>query len=68
MVSAEKFMVDMLLAFIVEIRDVDILASFKSEVETCRLIRFPAVVASGKACVFITAHIVDVFGDSVTDP
>lgn len=68
LLTADKLIVDMLFAARVEIRHVDILASFKSEVETCRLIRFPAVVASGKACVFTTAHIVDVFGVTVINP
>ena len=68
LLTADKLMVDILFAARVEIRHVDILASFKSAVETCRVIRFPAVVASGKACVLTTAHNVDVFGDKVINP
>jgi hypothetical protein len=49
-------------------RDVDILASIRNELEECRLIRFAAVVASGKACVLTIAHIFAVFGDTVINP
>jgi hypothetical protein len=68
LLTADKLIVDILFAARVEIRHVDILASFKSEVEACRVIRFPAVVASGKAWVLITAHNVGVFGDTVMNP
>jgi hypothetical protein len=68
LLTADKLIVDILFAARVEIRHVDILASFKSEVEACRVIRFAAVVASGKACVLTTAHNVDVFGDTVMNP
>lgn len=68
LLTAVKLIVDILFAARVEIRQVDILASFKSEVDTCKVIRLPAVVASGKACVLTTAHSVDVFGDTVINP
>jgi hypothetical protein len=68
LLTAVKLIVDMLFAARVEMRHVDILASFKSDVEACRVIRFAAVVASGKAWVLITAHNVDVFGDTVMNP
>jgi hypothetical protein len=63
-----KLIVDILFAARVEILHVDILASFINELEECRVIRFAAVVASGKACVLTTAHLVDVFGDTVMNP
>ena len=63
-----KLIVDILFAARVEILHVDILALFINELEECRVIRFAAVVESGKACVLITAHLVDVFGDTVINP
>ena len=68
LLTADKLIVDMLFAARVEIRHVDILAVLKSAVSTVTFIRFAAVVASGKACVFTTAHIVDVFGVTVINP
>jgi hypothetical protein len=68
LLTADKLIVDMLFAARVEIRAVDILASLKIAVFTVTFIRFAAVVASGKACVFTTAHNVDVFGVTVINP
>ena len=68
LLTADKLIVDMLFAAKVEIRHVDILPSTTSEVFTVRFIRFAAVVASGKACVFTTDHIFDVFGHTVINP
>jgi len=65
LLTAVKLIVDILLAARVEIRHVDILPSTIIEVFTLRAIRFAALVASGNACVFTTAHIFDVFGDTV---
>ena len=65
LLTAVKLIVDILFAYRVEIRHVDTLPSTTIEVSAFIVIRFAAVVASGNACVFITAHIFDVFGDTV---
>jgi len=68
LLTADKLIVDMLFAARVEIRHVDILPSTTIDVFTLRVIRLAAVVASGKACVFTTDHIFDVFGHTVINP